>query len=408
MIRFMADTWREAVLRPLAMADPNGGVYIEIVAPDFRFVLALGLAVAALAGMSTKAQEGTDRRTVFVLLGLVILSFVPWMATTGNGRYFMPYLILIGPLCIGLISILSCSRNMKASGAMLVLALQGFALYQNNPWKPFDSWESIPWRNAPYFSIDIDPQSVDPDTTYISVSSMSLSLVAPQFPDKSRWVNLSVFNGSDISQSSRTYEPVRKIIQTSKTLKLIQRSAPRAMIAGSEQPNQTAIKAINGYLQPHRLAIKEPTDCKLFTSDSLLYTTKIATNESAEEEARIKNQTGFWICSIQYSVTPAQTVVLSDDARKALAVFEKVEVLCPRFFAPGQTLVGNHPAGHSRAYASSDSTLIVTRDGDVYVKNMRALNPERIGRVDEVLQRGYIIDCTKFKGRSGLPWEREI
>lgn len=408
MIRFMPDTWQDAVLRPLAMADPNGGIYIEIVAPDFRFVFALGLAIALLASMRTKTQEGKGLRPVLLLFGLVFLSFAPWLATTGNGRYFMTYLILIGPLCIGLVSKLSCTRSMKASVAMLVLSLQGFALYQNNPWKPFDSWESIPWHDAPYFSIDIDPQSLKSDATYISVSSMSLSLVAPQFPVNSRWVNLSVFNGSDVSQNSTTYEPVRKILQTSQSLKLFQRSAPRAMATGSDQPNQAAIKDINGYLQPHRLALKEPTDCKLLQSKSLLFQTLMATDDSAEEKARISDKAGFWICSLQYPVALPPTAVLSDGARKAKAVFEKMEALCPRFFAPGQTLVGNHSAGHARAYSSSDSSLIVTRDGDLYVQNMRALNPERIGPVDEVLKLGYKIDCTKFKGRSGLPWEREI
>ena len=38
MIRFLADTWRDALLRPVAMAAPNSSVYIEIAAPDFRFI----------------------------------------------------------------------------------------------------------------------------------------------------------------------------------------------------------------------------------------------------------------------------------------------------------------------------------------------------------------------------------
>src|SRR6185369_9315597 len=41
MIRFLPDTWRDAILRPLALASPDGGVYIEIIAPDFRFLFIL-------------------------------------------------------------------------------------------------------------------------------------------------------------------------------------------------------------------------------------------------------------------------------------------------------------------------------------------------------------------------------
>ena len=37
MIRFLPDTWRDAILRPIAMAAPDAGVYVEIMAPDIRF-----------------------------------------------------------------------------------------------------------------------------------------------------------------------------------------------------------------------------------------------------------------------------------------------------------------------------------------------------------------------------------
>lgn len=408
MIRLMADTWREAVLRPLAMAAPNGWVYTEIVAPDFRFVLALGLALVAVFSLVRREMTTNRWRPVIVLFGLTFLSFVPWMATSGNGRYFMPYLLLIGPLCIGLVSILSCTRSMKASITCLVLGLQGYALYQNNPWNPADSWGSVPWLETGYFSIEIDRTSIEPETTYITVAGQTLALVAPQFPAQSRWVNLSAFNGSDTSQPSILYDPVKKILQSSRSLKLFQRAAPRAMVAGSDQPNQTAISEINEYLRPHRLAIKEPTDCKLLASKSLIFTTMVATDDSEKEAARIKRKTGFWICSLQYPIAIAPAVKLSEGAIKAAQVFEKMETLCPRFFSPGQVLVGNHPAGYSRGYPSSDSSLILTRDGDLYIQSARALNPERIGRADEVLSAQFNTDCTNFKGRAGLPWEREI
>lgn len=410
MIRLMADTWQEAVLRPLAMAAPNGWVYSEIMAPDFRFVLAIALSVAALfsALILRRAQEPVGRRPVIALLSLTFLSFVPWMATTGNGRYFMTYLLLIGPLCLGLVSILSTTRSMKASLALLLVGLQGFALYQNNPWRPFDSWQSIPWKEAPYFSIDVDPSILVQDATYVSIANMSLSLVAPQFPASSHWVNLSIFSGADVSKGAAIYEPVRKLLQSSRTLKLFQRSAPREMEPGTNQPNHKAIAAINSYLQPHRLALKEPTDCLLLTSKSLVFTTFISTDESDLEKERIKSRAGFWICSLEYPVKQ----ILSEEANPADSiarrVFERMESLCPRFFAPGQELVGNHPAGQTRAYASSDSSLVVTRDGQVYFQYARTLNPQKIGQVDEILQPGYKLDCTKFKGRAGLPWEREI
>jgi flagellar biosynthesis protein FliQ len=218
MIRLMADTWREAVLRPLAMAAPNAWVYTEIMAPDFRFALALGLVLIVFIATATKKTTAIHWRPVIVLFGLTFSSFVPWMATSGNGRYFMPYLLLIGPLCIGLISILACSRSMKASVTLLVLIVQGHALYLNNPWSPSGSWALVPWLETGYFPIELDQRSIDPATTYISVTSPAFTLVAPQFPAESRWVNLSAFDDLDVTEWSIGYDPVRKILQTSKSL----------------------------------------------------------------------------------------------------------------------------------------------------------------------------------------------
>jgi hypothetical protein len=409
MIRLMADTWREAILRPLAMAAPNSWVYTEIVAPDFRFILALTLAVVAVLAVVMKKTTAVRRQPVFVLLGLILLSFVPWMATSGNGRYFMSYLLLVGPLCLGLIGILACSRSMKATVALLVLAVQSHALYLNNPWKPADSWALIPWPETQSFSIELDHTTIGPATTYISVTSPAFTLVAPQFPAESRWINLSVFDGSDVSKASILYDPVRKILQTSKSLKLFQRSVPRSMIHGTTQPNQAVVSIINAYLQPHQMAMKEPTDCTLSTSKGLVFTTLLARDESAEETARINANTGFWICSLQYpisahTVTPELTAV-QIEAKK---VFERMETLCPRFFAPGKELISPHASGYSRSYSSSDSTLIVTRDGDLYLDYARAFNPQRISSIKEVFQPEYSNSCTNFKGRAGLPWEREI
>lgn len=408
MIRFMADTWQDAVLRPIAMVAPNGWVYTEIMAPDFRFAFALGISAAVLITLVTRKQKIDGHRSIFILLGLTLLSFALWMATTGNGRYFMPYLILIGPLCLGLIRILPSTRSMKASLAILLMGIQGFALYQNNPWKPFDSWQSIPWKEAPYFSLDIDLHAIDTNATYVSVSNMSLSLIAPQFPPSSRWVNLSQFNGSDVSRDSSLYEPIRRIFQSSSSLKIIQRSAPREMALGTEQPNQKAIEAINLYLHPHRLALKEPTDCNFLASKSLATSTFIGTDESTQEKERIKSKAGFWICTLQYPVAAPALKKLTNEGLIAKQVFERMETLCPRFFTPGQELVGGDSGGYVRSYGTSDSSLIVTRDGNLYFQYARALNPQRIGMVNEVLSPGYIMDCNKFKGRSGLPWEREI
>lgn len=411
MIRFMADTWQEAVLRPIAMAAPNTWVYSEIMAPDFRFVLALVLAAVSLilalrSRLDPVASAG--QRPTLALLLLVFVSFFPWMGTTGNGRYFMPYLLLIGPLCIGLVNILSITRSMKASLALLLLGVQGFAFFQNNPWRANDSWQSIAWKDYPYFSMEIDEKVLDKDSVYISVGNNSFSLVAPLFPASSQWVNLSIFSGADVNKSIPIYEPVRRRLLTAKSLKLFQRSAPREMLPGTNQPNSNAIAAINSYLRPHLLALKEPTDCILLTSRTLGIHTHTLADDSRTEKDRIVKNAGFWVCSLTYPASFTEDEKFDPARLVAKNALERMESLCPRHFPPGQELVGPHPAGFTRAYASSDSALIITRDGHIYFKYARTLNPQLIAMVDDVIRPEYKFDCDKFKGRGGLPWEREI
>ncbi len=412
MIRLMADTWQEAVLRPIAMAAPNGWVYTEIMAPDFRFLFALGLAVVLLIAVLSGRWKLDGQRPVWLLLALIFVSFIPWMATTGNGRYFMPYLLLIGPLCIALIRLIPVTGSMKMSVAAIFIGLQGLAVYQNSPWTPFDSWASTSWKNNPYLTIDIDSGAIDPEATYVSISNLSFSFAAPLFPRSSRWVNLSLFNGVDVTNDAGLYKPVRDILGNAKSLKLFQRAQPREMLDETGIPNIKAIAAINSYLQPHRLKVNEPKDCKLLKSRGFSSSNIKLAGESTKERERVLDMSGFWVCSLQYPVGSGSgsgaPAILSDSERRAKMVFEKMEQLCPRFFAPGQNIVGTHPAGHTRAYANSDSSLIITRNGDIYFTYARTLNPQLVARAEDILKTDSTFDCNKFKGRAGLPWEREI
>lgn len=408
MIRFQADTWQDAVLRPLAMADPNGWVYIEILAPDFRFAIAILLALVVAGTLLVKGGHSTKLRPVVTFFLLVFASFIPWMETTGNGRYFMPYIVAVGPLCVGLIYLLPSTRSLKVSLTAVALGLQGFALYQNSPWNAFGSWELVAWKEAPYFALDISSGNIRGDETFVTLPSMTPSVVAPLFPDSVRWVNLSPFNGVDIENAPPNYQPVQAMLKTATRLFLFQKAQPHEMQEGGIQPSERAINALNAYLRPHRLSLTEPTNCRLMKSASADENTVILAGKTHEEQARLIENAGFWICPLAYPVAVPKVASLTIDELRAKSVLDAMERVCPRFFQPGQSMVAKHEAGFARNYGSSDSTLIWTRSDELWVQNMRALNPERIGSAEDVLKPGFKFDCTSFRGRAGLPWERKI
>ena len=98
MNRFMPDTWWEALLRPIAMAAPDSHTYVEMMAPDLRFAFAILLALLLLLAYRRRTAD----RPLLVLLALVVLAFAPWLASSGNGRYFVAFLLLAGFVVVAL------------------------------------------------------------------------------------------------------------------------------------------------------------------------------------------------------------------------------------------------------------------------------------------------------------------
>ena len=91
MNRFEPDTWQAALLRPVAMAAPDSYVYVEMMAPDFRWVFVL-LLLALLVSMRLRARGSIAAAvdttapkaglpTVFVLVAGLAMAFVPWLMT---------------------------------------------------------------------------------------------------------------------------------------------------------------------------------------------------------------------------------------------------------------------------------------------------------------------------------------
>jgi hypothetical protein len=394
MIRFLPDTWADAVLRPLAMAAPDAGVYVEIMAPDARFsiVAALVLVWVALAWRDKWRLTPT-----LALLLFVVASFAVWLVTSGNGRYFIPVLLAAGPVCIALIHGLPTTKAFTAVLAAGVLGLQGFMIYQNNPWH---SWQLAPWSDGEFFQVTLDEEALRQPATYVTATSISYSLVASRFPAASRWVNISSQPDPDRSPEGRR---VQAMLAGSKSVRLLIPSVPDQVDAGG-LPSAAIVKVINGMVRPQRLALEEPAKCRLLPSRGIA-------SEAFRDVTAINPATlakvGFWVCPLRYPVALAKAVV-SEGSPRINNAFEAVEKACPRFFPPGEALTSKIDGGFIRGYSSADMKLYVLDDGGVFYKYWRALNPTLIGSIDAVLAEQFKMDCDTIRGRSGLPWNREI
>ncbi len=395
MIRFIPDTWRDAIMRPIAMAAPDAGVYVEIMAPDFRYVFILALLAVWLV-LALKRYR--PRQPTLILLTFVALAFVPWLATSGNGRYFIAVLLVSGPLCLALIHPLPFTKSLRVAMAVFVLGVQAYLIHESSPWQ---WWGLAKWNDAPFFETDSASKLTSDTATYVTISSISYSLLIPRFPESSRWINLTSQKG----ESSQTADAVRtrKFLAAAQTLKVVFPSMPDQMKPG-QLPGDELVEAINGLLVGYRLKVSDPNRCGFLRSGGLA---SVASRRVEQKSALAVDEIGFWVCPLTRPIAVAapSTPVAPNPVDK---VFEKLERACPRVFIAGEASSLSIPDGALRSYISSDMKAYVLNDGTVLYKYLRALNAVVIGTAQDVLADRARINCDKIKGRSGLPWEREI
>ncbi len=393
MIRFSPDTWLDAVMRPIAMAAPNGGVYVETVAPDFRFVFALALLLLLLP-LRRAGQNGA--RATFTLLAFCALAFVPWLATTGNGRYFMPVLLLAGPLCVALLWQLRVTSGLRMTLLATMVGLQVFLVLENAPW---DSWGLKPWKDGPAFAVDVPDDLRARPITYITPSNISYSIIAHQFHPASRWINLTAQGAGDTTTVAG--QRAKAFFAAAGEMQVLFPSIPGE--AGSAGPGQR-IEEIDGMLGGHGLRMRVGARCRFLHSDGL---TNLGLHRWDAPLTAPADQRGFWVCPVDRRADGPQRESERTDPQIEAAL-DKVEQACPRMFPPGEARTSRMATASRRFYPSSDMRLYVFENGTVAYKYMRALNPVSLGRVPEVLASSFRMDCNQIRGRSGLPWQREI
>lgn len=401
MLRFLPDTFREAILRPIAIAAPDAGVYIEIMAPDFRFLFVLVLLAAlALLWLFRRRVAWAALGPAAVLLGVITISFIPWLVTTGNGRYFAAMLLAVGPLCIALVWLLPMTRGFRLLTALCLVALQAFAVQQSSPWQ---SWGLAQWKEPPAFGVELPPDMLEEPATYVTLTVNSFSLIAPRLPAASRWMNLhyAPAAGSGTPDAQRAQNFLAAATPGRLTLlipNILQYSGPAGL------PDAELARVLNTQLAPHRLELVDAQACRLLRSSGAA---SMAFRRGALHDTEQARRFGFWACPLKYpAVNPSAGT--PPPTTRFDAVFLKVESQCPRFFRPGETGTIAIAGGELRIYADSEMRLYVYDSGAVLYKYYRALNPVTIGTIADILSGKAKVDCGNIRGRSGLPWERGI
>lgn len=384
MLRFQPDGWVEGLLRPFVLADPYGYVYFEAPAPDLRFaaitILLLVVITTQRARLSAPARH---------TLAAFVMAFYLWTFISGNGRYFIAGLLLAGPLLVLLVSALPASRPMRVFILGVVVLLQAMVVHQN--YRP-GIWALARSTEGPALTIDDSPVRHQPGI-FLTLTSISYSLLVPMFHPDSRWANIG--GQVEIRPGIPEYLPLRELLSM---------PLPRYVVVpirtgrlrDDMQPANASGEWLGEMLSRHGLE-RASQPCEILRTRLMQRNIFIV----GEPDAPVT----FWVCALREGLPKARTLPVV--SQKLVDVFAIVEQNCPRFFPPGGVRMDVDGDLVVRTYHLTDTQLLSDGDDNVYFRHQRALNPTLIGNARDIRRGDFSIPCDKLPGRYVYPWRRE-
>lgn len=400
MIRFIPDSLWEALLRPFAMFFPNGGIYVEIMAPDGRFALFVLMFFLLWMFGRQNVLKQPQIHVMLALTLLVVLSFIPWLITSGNGRYFMYCLFVVGPLLVMCIRALPTSVEFRLTLIFLALSMQGYLLCLTVPW---DNWNFFQWSRAPVFKVVWPEIATKPDhRVFVTVSSLSYSILAPQMDASTQWIGLLSLDRRE--ERVGLFEKAKKKLANAERIDLILPTIPDQMDRDS-LPNQAMRLSINDMVAPFQLELtEEPENCYFLPISQLSDKGGDSSLNNRSSKASIFS---FWQCHLR--IAYKQSNFSRQEIPQIIEVaLNQLERICPRFFRAGESSTMPLQGGGLRNYPGSDMKIYAIPQSGVFYKYYRSYQITRVGSVEDVAAGDFKLDCQQLRGRAGLPWERQI
>lgn len=390
MLRFKPDGWLEGLARPLLMADPAAGLYLEVAAPDWRFAAALLFGAVGLAAL--RGRVALSSVQLRLLLSMGVMLYV-WTFAIGNGRYFAAGLLLIGPVLVLAWRWVPGSRLFKALALAAVLAAQLYAIQLNhrpNPWSLVHLGDGA--------ALDLAPSPLrEKPAVLLTISGISYSVLVPLFHPQSRWSNID---------GQRRIEP--GLLEHAKLQELLMAPLPQYVIApvipGSAEQQSQPDPALRGLIL-RSLAVQ---GLELGAQPCELLHSRLVVGQPGKPDSSLP-PLGFWACPVVRAAAPIAQIQEDEAEKRRLApVFERVERACPRFFPPGGGTNSRADGLLTRRYLATDTRIHLDEASqELYFRYFRSLNMTRLGTVDDVLAGRFEVPCRKLPGRYQPPWERD-
>lgn len=349
--RFKPNSLWDVLVLPFRMADFHSWIYIENNAPDIRpallvffsFAFATRLLLSRTRAIhDPQKSSNVGRRIIFAFF---IYSVAFWLWTTGNGRYALPILILLGPLLTWLIFMVMGNAKKAIALASFVLILQVFHAWSaGNP-----RWAYAEWTPH-WFEVAVPPRLKDNPYAYLSMgTARSNSVIAPFFHPQSTY--LSLMGGTySFQPDGPGSKRIRQFISDNENRLRMLITIP----SGREKPTSESFNYWDSLLAPWSLKINR-SDCE-FVDMTLDQDKALASPASSGIPSQFKssndNRIPMLTCALQQGTGENEETRL--ERRRVTAVFDRIEEFCPLLFSPRGWHLTRSTSGWHRTYLQSD------------------------------------------------------
>ena len=364
-VRFTPQGVGDVLLLPLRMAALDRSLYAEIFAPDIRPVallaglLALGVAWLLRERGQVRSLDGMDWR----LLAFLALSFALWAASSANGRYGLPLLLLTGIVLARI-----AERLLPLTAARVFLALIVVVqLAMSIEAAPARWFIAEPWSRH-WLPYAVPQRALAEPALYLSLETLPMAVVAPFLHPASSLVN---FRGQ---QSLPPDAP--------RLLKLLERYRGHVRVMGRSleliqgKPDASEVTAYDGTLA--RIGYRvDTTDCYTIAWQP----------DDADPVSRAANTitrampTSEKLSVVSCALVPAaRDPLIAAKERRASSVFDRIEKACPRLFRGQSAVTEPLGGGWSRHYVGLDARLEALPE-QVVLNRYRAGQLVELGRL---------------------------
>ncbi len=380
--RFLPDGLDQWLLRPWQLAEMRRFATTEAFIPDLRPLALSMFAIAALPLALLRARrQRMQSQPASIEIGpttqlavFIALSFILWMTLSGNTRYAMPLMAVVGILLVRTVQWLLPQRMARAA-ALLLLSLQllNYGLQGEHRLWP------RPWTSGPYIDVQVPERLRQQPFLHLTLGLQTHAAIAP-------WLHR---DGAMINAVGQMTIPSDGPL--------------RAAFDARVRAWQGRVRFL--FLSDGR-PVSSPPPLLVRRADRVTYHLGLRVDWSDCERILLLRGKGM----VGDDESGAQTLLSckagprpDDDpgffaARDRVdRAFTAIEQRCPKIYAPAPLVTDAGLDEWQRRYANTDIRVTIDATDAVVVTHHRSTSIIRLGTVDEVVAGRGQDPCTAWK-----------